>query len=113
MMDAEMKALGVPVTNTPNVLSGATADMAWALLMACARRIPQCDTYCRSDQYTTYKNMLFLGSDVHHKTVGIVGLGWVAFPCVYVCVSVCLGVSLRVSLSLYVCVCVRQSVSQL
>ncbi|EGD77945.1 D-isomer specific 2-hydroxyacid dehydrogenase, variant [Salpingoeca rosetta] len=71
----EMRELGIPVCNTPGVLSGATADMAWALLMACARNIVQCDAYCRSDAYTVYRNMIFLGRDVHHKTIGIVGLG--------------------------------------
>lgn len=69
--------LGVQTANTPDVLSGATADMAWALLMACARNIVQCDAYCRSLAYTKYDNMIFLGNDVHHKTLGIIGLGYV------------------------------------
>lgn len=62
-----------PVTNTPGVLSGATADMAWALLMACARRIVPGDRYCRSE-YNEYKNMIHLGLDVHGKTLGVIGM---------------------------------------
>lgn len=66
---------GIPVGNTPDVLSDATADLAWALLLACARRIPECDAFARSPAYTEYQNMLLLGSDVAGRTLGIVGMG--------------------------------------
>ena len=48
---------GIPVGNTPDVLSDATADMAWALLMACARRIVEGDALARSAAWTKYENM--------------------------------------------------------
>ena len=69
------KARGIPVGNTPGVLSDATADLAWSLLMACARRIPQCDAYVRSPKFEAYDNMIFLGRGVAGKTLGIVGMG--------------------------------------
>ena len=61
--------------NTPDVLSDATADLAWALLLGCARRLPECDAIVRSPEFTEYQNMLLLGSDVAGKTIGIVGMG--------------------------------------
>jgi glyoxylate reductase len=66
---------GIPVGNTPDVLSDATADLAWALLLACARRIPECDTLVRSPAFTEYQNMLLLGGDVAGKTLGVLGMG--------------------------------------
>jgi lactate dehydrogenase-like 2-hydroxyacid dehydrogenase len=71
----ECRRRGIPVGNTPDVLSDATADMAWALLLACARRIPECDAMTRSEHFTEYENMLLLGSDVTGSTLGIVGMG--------------------------------------
>eukprot|EP00730_Choanoeca_flexa_P009257 TRINITY_DN12617_c1_g1_i8.p1 TRINITY_DN12617_c1_g1~~TRINITY_DN12617_c1_g1_i8.p1 ORF type:complete len:232 (+),score=17.08 TRINITY_DN12617_c1_g1_i8:83-697(+) len=67
--------LGIPVSNTPDVLSHATADMAWALLMACARRIPQGHNYCVEGQFEAYQNMLLLGKTVQGASLGIVGMG--------------------------------------
>lgn len=72
---AECKRRGIPVGNTPGVLSDATADCAWSLLLGCARRIPECDAMARSPAYTEYQNMLLLGSDVAGATLGIVGMG--------------------------------------
>ena len=69
------RARGIPVGNTPNVLSDATADMAWALLMAAARRVVTADAYARSAAFTKYDNMIFLGKDVTGATLGIVGMG--------------------------------------
>lgn len=66
---------GVAVGNTPGVLTETTADLAFALLMAAARRIPQGDRYVRSGQWRTWGPMLFLGSDVHGATIGIIGFG--------------------------------------
>ena len=55
-------------------LTQATADCAFALLLAAARRIVECDAYARSPAFTTYDNLLLLGSSVHGSTLGIVGM---------------------------------------
>jgi glyoxylate reductase len=65
----------VVITNTPGVLTDTTADFAWTLLMAAARRLVEADKYCRAGKYEGWGPMLFLGHDIHHKTLGIVGLG--------------------------------------
>ena len=67
---------GILVTNTPDVLTETTADLAFGLLLAIARRIPEADRYMRAGKYQTFK--LFpdlLGIDVYGKTLGIVGMG--------------------------------------
>ncbi|MBI2775875.1 MAG: D-glycerate dehydrogenase [Chloroflexi bacterium] len=66
---------GVAVGNTPGVLTDTTADLAWALLMAAARRIPEGDRYVRGGRWKTWGPMLLLGPDVHGATIGIVGFG--------------------------------------
>jgi glyoxylate reductase len=66
---------GVVVTNTPDVLTETTADFAWALLMTAARRVVEADHYARSGQWTVWKWGLLWGTDVHGKTLGIVGFG--------------------------------------
>jgi len=66
---------GIWVTNTPDVLTETTADLAWALLMAAARRIGEGERYARSGQWKTWGPLLLLGYDVHGKTLGIVGCG--------------------------------------
>jgi glyoxylate reductase len=63
------------VTNTPDVLTETTADFAWALLMTAARRVVEADHYARSGQWTVWKWGLLWGTDVHGKTLGIVGFG--------------------------------------
>ena len=65
----------VAITNTPGVLTDTTADFAWTLLMAAARRLVEADKYCRAGKYEGWGPMLFLGHDIHHKTLGIVGMG--------------------------------------
>jgi lactate dehydrogenase-like 2-hydroxyacid dehydrogenase len=65
----------VMVTNTPGVLDDTTADFTWTLLLATARRLIEADQHLRSSQWNGWKLMEFLGSDVHHKTLGICGLG--------------------------------------
>lgn len=65
----------VPVGNTPGVLDGATADMAFALLMASARRVVEGDHYARSPQFTSYDPGYMLGREVHGAVLGIIGLG--------------------------------------
>ncbi|MBP7165633.1 MAG: D-glycerate dehydrogenase [Firmicutes bacterium] len=66
---------GIPVTNTPGVLTDTTADLAFALLMACARRVVEADRFMRDGKYDGWGPMLFLGRDIHGKTLGIVGFG--------------------------------------
>ena len=67
---------GIPVGNTPGVLSETTADLAFALLMAAARHIARSDTYVRNGLWqVAWGPGIFLGQDIHHSTLGIVGLG--------------------------------------
>ena len=66
---------GIPVGNTPGVLTETTADLAWALLMAAARRLPEGDRYVRAGNWRTWGPLLLLGPDVHGATIGIVGFG--------------------------------------
>ena len=73
--------LGLPVTNTPGVLTDTTADLAWALLMAVARNVVPADRYMRGGHYKIWGPSLFLGGDVSKggngtpKVLGIVGFG--------------------------------------
>ena len=69
------KRRGITVTNTPDVLTETTADFAWALLMAAARRVVEADRYARSGQWTTWKWDLLWGVDVYGKTLGVLGFG--------------------------------------
>jgi glyoxylate reductase len=78
---AACKKRRVPVTNTPDCLTDATADLAWALLLACARRIPACDAYTRGPEFTSVVNMAFLGSDVAGTTLGVIGMGRIGIEC--------------------------------
>jgi glyoxylate reductase len=66
---------GIPIGNTPGVLTETTADLAWALLMAAARRLPEADHYVRAGKWKTWGPMLLMGPDVHGATLGIVGFG--------------------------------------
>jgi glyoxylate reductase len=68
-------ARGIPVGNTPGVLTETTADMAFALLMAAARRIVEGAAYVQAGRWRTWGPRLFLGHDVHGATLGIVGMG--------------------------------------
>jgi glyoxylate reductase len=68
-------ARGIMVTNTPGVLTQSTADLTWSLLMAIARRIVEADSYVRAGEFKGWAPTLLLGSDVHGKTLGILGLG--------------------------------------
>jgi glyoxylate reductase len=73
--------LGLPVTNTPGVLTDSTADLAWALLLAVARNLVPADRYMRQGRYRIWGPSLFLGGDVspggegRRKVLGIVGFG--------------------------------------
>lgn len=63
------------VSNTPDVVTADTADMAWALLLAAARRVAECDTMVRAGEWQSWGPLLMLGTRVNGKTVGIVGGG--------------------------------------
>jgi len=66
---------GIPVSNTPGVLTDATAEMAWALIFSVARRIVEGDKFTRAGRFKGWGPMLMLGQDVTNKTLGIVGAG--------------------------------------
>ncbi|HZT31316.1 MAG TPA: D-glycerate dehydrogenase [Bryobacteraceae bacterium] len=66
---------GILVTNTPEVLTDTTADFAFALLMAAARRVVEGHHYVHSGQWTKWRIDLLVGQDVHHRTLGIFGMG--------------------------------------
>src|SRR5581483_10117967 len=66
---------GIPVGHTPGVLTETTADLAFALLLAAARRIVEADAFVRSGRWHTWSPDLLLGRDVHGATLGIVGFG--------------------------------------
>ena len=72
---ADAAARKIPVANTPGVLDGACADMAFALLLASARRLVEGDRYARSPEFTVYDPGYMLGREVHGATIGIVGMG--------------------------------------
>jgi glyoxylate reductase len=66
---------GVMASNTPGVLTETTADTAWSLLMAAARRVPEGDRFLRSKTPWVWGPLMMLGQDVYGKTLGIVGFG--------------------------------------
>ncbi len=66
---------GILVSNTPGVLSDTTADLAFALLMATARRLPEAERFMRAGKYTHWGPLLLCGVDVHHATLGLIGFG--------------------------------------
>jgi glyoxylate reductase len=68
-------ARGVAVTNTPGVLTETVADFTWALLLSAARRVVEGDHWIRRGRYHGWDPMLLLGTDVHRKTLGLVGFG--------------------------------------
>jgi glyoxylate reductase len=66
---------GIMVTNTPGVLTDTTADLTWSLLMAISRRIVEGDSLVRAGKYKKWRPRMLLGTDIHGKTIGIVGFG--------------------------------------
>jgi len=66
---------GIAVTNTPGVLTDATADLTWALLFAAARRVVEGDGFTRAGRFQGWSPMLLLGADISGRTLGIVGAG--------------------------------------
>jgi glyoxylate reductase len=72
---AAATARGIPVGNTPGILDGATADLAFALLLAAGRRLVEGDRYARGPNFLRYDPSYMLGREIHGSTLGIVGLG--------------------------------------
>ena len=72
---AAASARGIPVGNTPGVLTETTADFAFALLMSVARRIPEAQAYIRDGHWRTWHPTVLSGQDVHGATLGIIGFG--------------------------------------
>lgn len=68
-------ARGIPLSNTPGVLTDATAGMAWALLFAVARRVVESDRFMRSGRWEGWGPLQFIGGDITGATLGIVGAG--------------------------------------
>lgn len=66
---------GIMVTNSPGVLTETTADLTFALLMATARRLVEADAYIKKGDWGYWSPYLLAGTDVHGKTIGIVGMG--------------------------------------
>jgi glyoxylate reductase len=72
---AEATQRNIPVGNTPGVLDGATADMGFALLLAVGRRLVEGDRYARGPNFLRYDPSYMLGREIHHSTLGIIGMG--------------------------------------
>jgi len=66
---------GIVVTNTPGVLTDATADLAWALLLSISRRIVESDRYVRQGKFNGWAPLLYVGGDLKGMTLGIIGMG--------------------------------------
>jgi glyoxylate reductase len=66
---------GVMVTNTPGVLTEATADLTWALLLSVARRVVESDKFLREGKFKGWKADLLLGTDVYGRVLGVIGFG--------------------------------------
>ena len=69
------KSRGIQVTNTPDVLTEATADIAWALILSCARRVPEGEKFVRTTGFKGWNALFLLGQDLAGKTLGIYGFG--------------------------------------
>jgi gluconate 2-dehydrogenase len=72
---AACTARGILATNTPGVLDDSTADLAWTLILGAARRITEVERYIRRGDWKGWRLKQWLGVDVHHATLGIVGMG--------------------------------------
>lgn len=72
---AAATSAGIVVTNTPDVLNETTADFAWALLLATARRVSESEHWLRAGKWQKWRYDTFLGADVHGSTLGIIGMG--------------------------------------
>lgn len=72
---AAATARGIMVTNTPGVVTDATADLAWAILMGIARDVCRVDRFVRSGEWTEWRPEMFVAADITGATLGIIGLG--------------------------------------
>jgi gluconate 2-dehydrogenase len=72
---AALTQAGIVATNTPGVLDETTADFAWALMLATARRVTEAERYLRAGQWQGMSFHIMLGADVHARTLGILGMG--------------------------------------
>ncbi|KQR77161.1 D-glycerate dehydrogenase [Burkholderia sp. Leaf177] len=72
---AAITRAGIIATNTPDISNESVADLAWGLLISAARRIPESDVHVRSGTWKGFAYNLFLGVDLHHSTLGIMGMG--------------------------------------
>ena len=72
---AACTARGIPVGNTPGVLTETTADIAWALILAAARRVVESAEFVKRGDWKTWGPLLMAGADVHGRTLGVVGFG--------------------------------------
>ncbi len=72
---AAATARRIPVGHTPGALTETTADLAFALLMAAARRLPEAERFVHAGKWRTWGPLLLLGQDIHGATLGIVGMG--------------------------------------
>lgn len=72
---AEATRRGIAVTNTPGVLTAATAELTWALILAAARRVVEADAFVRAGKFEGWRPGAFLGMELAGKTLGIVGFG--------------------------------------
>ena len=70
-----MKKRNIVGTNTPNVLDDSVADLIFALVLSSARRVVEMDRYVRKDKWRASDEKELFGIDVHHKTMGIIGMG--------------------------------------
>ncbi|HZH61253.1 MAG TPA: D-glycerate dehydrogenase [Metabacillus sp.] len=68
-------AKGIVVCNTPDILTDTTADLTFGLLLATARRLIEASDFVKQNQWKSWGPLLLAGHDVHHKTIGIVGMG--------------------------------------
>jgi glyoxylate reductase len=66
---------GITVTNTPDVLTHATADLTWALILACARRVVESERFMRNGMWKAWTPTLMVGKDVYGATLGLIGFG--------------------------------------
>lgn len=71
----EATARSVIVTNTPDVLTETTADLAWALMLGASRRIGEAEVYLRKGLWSSWSPNFMLGNDIYGKTLGIYGMG--------------------------------------
>ncbi|MGY0693247.1 2-hydroxyacid dehydrogenase [Virgibacillus sp. FSP13] len=69
------KRQGIIVTNTPDVLTETTADLAFTLVMATARRVVEASDYIKAGKWKDWSPFMLAGTDIHDKTIGIVGMG--------------------------------------